>query len=317
MKWQKLGKLFDPNAHPAFADYLGFAQSPQALVFDDFVRIYFSIRKQSENGKYVSHIQYIDMDKEFTSIINTSRHEVISVGALGCYDEHGIFPINVLRYGSKIYAYLSGWSRRVSVSVETGIGLAYSIDDGCTFQRAGPGPVMTSSLFEPYLVVDGFVRHYDGIFHMWYIYGTDWIKIRPDAEAERTYKIGSAVSEDGINWEKEGRQIICDKIGNECQALPTVIEAEGLYHMIFAYRSTFDFRTDSAHAYRLGYAYSEDLIHWTRDDGKLGLELSEEGWDSEMVTYPHLFQCDDNVYLLYNGNAFGRYGFGLAKLVAI
>ena len=56
---------------------------------------------------------------------------------------------NVLKHENKIYAYLSGWSRRVSVSVETGIGLAMSYDDGKTFKRLGNGPVLTSSLSEP------------------------------------------------------------------------------------------------------------------------------------------------------------------------
>jgi 1-deoxy-D-xylulose 5-phosphate reductoisomerase len=32
---------------------------------------------------------------------------------------------------------------------------------------------------------------------------------------------------------------------------------------------------------------------------------------------PHLFKVDDQIFLLYNGNNFGRYGFGAAKLVSI
>ena len=28
-----------------------------------------------------------------------------------------------------------------------------------------------------------------------------------------------------------------------------------------------------------------------------------------------VFECDGDYYLLYNGNEFGRYGFGAAKLV--
>ena len=314
MKWEKLGKLFDPSEHELYEDYIGYAQSPQVLIFEDFVRIYFSIRKQSDNGKYISHIQYIDMDKKFTKILNVSNHEVIPIGDLGCYDEHGIFPINVLKHENKIYAYLSGWSRRVSVSVETGIGLAMSYDDGKTFKRLGNGPVLTSSLSEPYLVVDGFVKNYDGIFHMWYIYGTDWTQIDRKSEPERTYKIGHAISLDGINWKKELKQIIQDSIEYECQALPTVIKIKNRYHMYFAYRSTFDFRNNSNNAYRIGYAYSDDLTTWIRDDQNVGIELSEDGWDSQMMSYPHVFECDDNIYMLYNGNTFGKDGFGLARL---
>jgi len=314
MQWKKLGKIFDPVEHELFEDYIGYAQSPQVLIFDDFIRIYFSTRKQSENGKFISHVQYVDMNKQFTEVLNTSKHEIISVGELGCYDEHGIFPINILDYNNKIYAYLSGWSRRVSVSVETGIGLAMSCDLGETFQRVGNGPVLTSSLNEPYLVVDGFVKNYNGLFHMWYIYGTEWTQININDEPERTYKIGHATSNDGISWKKDLKQIIPDKINYECQALPTVIKIKNRYHMYFAYRSTFDFRKNSNNAYKIGYAYSDDLQNWIRDDENAGISLSKEGWDSEMMSYPHLFETDGQVYMLYNGNIFGKYGFGIAKL---
>jgi len=314
MKWGKLGKIFDPLAHELFDDYIGYAQSPQVLIFNDFIRIYFSIRKQSENGKFISHIQYVDMNKQFTKVLNTSRHEVIPVGDLGCYDEHGIFPINILDYDNKIYAYLSGWSRRVSVSVETGIGLAMSYDLGETFQRVGNGPVLSSSLSEPYLVVDGFVKNYDDLFHMWYIYGTEWTQKNINDQPERTYKIGHATSNDGISWKKDLKQIIPDNIDYECQALPTVIKIKDRYHMYFAYRSTFDFRKNSNNAYKIGYAYSDDLLNWIRDDENAGISLSEKGWDSQMMSYPHLFECDEQIYMLYNGNEFGKYGFGIARL---
>ena len=314
MKWKKLGKIFNPSEHRLYSEYIGYAQSPQTLVFNDFIRIYFSTRKKSKNGKFVSHIQYIDMDKNLKTIINVSDHEVIPVGVLGSYDEHGIFPINVLRHSGNIYAYLSGWSRRVSVSVETGIGLAMSYDDGKTFERLGNGPILTSSHKEPYLVVDGFVKYYNNLFHMWYIYGTEWTQLNLNSEPERTYKIGHATSNDGINWNKDSKQIISDSIKSECQALPSVIKINDRYHMYFAFRSTFDFRNNFNNAYRIGYAYSDDLHTWIRDDNNAGIQISEEGWDSEMMTYPHVFECDGNIFMLYNGNEFGKEGFGLAQL---
>ena len=52
MKWKKLGKIFDPAEYRLAKGGSKFAQSPQTLVFDDFVRIYFSTRqkdKKTEN----------------------------------------------------------------------------------------------------------------------------------------------------------------------------------------------------------------------------------------------------------------------------
>jgi len=315
MKWKKLGRIFDPTTNQLFDHYFEYAQSPQALIFDDFVRIYFSTREKDKTGKYLSYISFIDIKKNFKEIIDISRSKVIELGGLGCFDEHGIFPMNVVRDKDRILAYTTGWTRRVSVSVDAAIGFAISDDNGLTFRKMGEGPIVSASLHEPFLVGDAFVAIYGDTYHMWYIYGTKWVKSSKEVEADRVYKIGHATSADGVSWRKEGRQIITDKlIADECQALPTVICFNHKYHMLFCYRHATGFRKNRDRGYRIGYAYSEDLKEWIRDDDNVGIDLSEEGWDSDMMCYPHLFQCDGKIYLLYNGNEFGRCGFGLAVL---
>lgn len=319
MKWLKKGLIFDIEKNTLPDGCIGFAQSPQTLVFDNFVRIYFSTRKKDfVTGKYLSVIAYVDFDKSFNDILNRSSKNVIELGELGCFDEHGIFPINILRHRDKIWAYTCGWSRRVSVSVDTSTGLAFSDDEGITFKKIGLGPVLTSSLNEPFLVGDSFVQYYNGMFHMWYIFGKKWIPEMDKEPPARVYKIAHANSEDGIIWRKEERkQIISDSLNeDECQALPTVTKIGNRYHMFFCFREATDFRNNTKRGYRLGYAWSDDLISWKRDDENAGIGFSESGWDAEMMCYPHIFQCDGKVYLLYNGNEFGKYGFGIAELVS-
>lgn len=318
MKWRKVGRIFDPREHRLPQGCVEFAQSPQTLVFDDHVRVYFSTRQKNEaTGKFLSHIAFVDFDKDFGAIQRVSDTRVLPLGELGSFDEHGIFPINPLRHEGRIMAYTCGWSRRVSVSVETGIGLVVSDDEGETFSRRGlGGPLLGASLQEPFLVGDAFVRVFGGKFHMWYMFGTRWKHYEGSDVPERIYKIGHAVSDDGLQWEKqEGEAIIADSLpDDESQALPTVIEIAGRYHMYFCYRHSFDFRTNKNRGYRIGHAHSDDLLHWSRDDLNMGLELSALGWDSQMMCYPHVFACDGSIYMLYNGNEFGRAGFGLAVL---
>jgi hypothetical protein len=317
MQWKKLGKIFDPADFTLPNGCREFAQSPQALVFDDFVRVYFSTRSVDEsNGKYLSHVCFADFTKDFGTVIRVAEKPVITRGGLGCFDEHGIFPLNVLRHGDAIYGYTCGWSRRVSVSVETAIGLAISHDQGLSFQRIGEGPVLAASPQEPCLVGDGFVQVINGVFHMWYIFGTGWRQYAAGAAPDRTYKIAHATSADGVSWEKEeGRQIIADRLGEtECQALPTVVAIGTRHHMFFCYRQSDDFRTNSARGYRIGHAWSDDLVNWTRDDDTPGIAPTSGAWDADMLCYPHVFECEGRIYLMYNGNAFGRHGFGLAVL---
>ena len=110
--------------------------------------------------------------------------------------------------------------------------------------------------------------------------------------------------------------IIPDKLNSdECQALPTVIKVGNRYHMYFCYRQATGFRTDRQRGYRLGYAWSDDLVNWSRQDDEAGIDVTEGSWDSDMQCYPHLFNVDEKVYLLYNGNEFGKHGFGLAELI--
>jgi hypothetical protein len=84
--------------------------------------------------------------------------------------------------------------------------------------------------------------------------------------------------------------------------------------MYFCYRQAIGFRQDKNSAYRIGHAVSEDMQNWIRNDEYAGIDLSEDGWDSDMMCYPHVFRCEEKIYILYNGNEFGRFGFGLAVL---
>jgi len=315
MKWKKLGRIFSPQDYKLPNNCFDYAQSPQVISFDNFNRIYFSTREKDTKGKYLSHISFVDFDKHFENVLGISKHTVIGLGSLGCYDEHGIFPLNVLRERDRIVGFIGGWSRRMSVSVETSIGLAISEDEGQTFSRIGDGPVLTSSLKEPFLVGDPFVKKYNDVYHMWYIFGLKWINHYLETQPQRVYKIGHATSMDGVHWHKTNKKIISDNLNeNECQALPTVAYFNKEYHMFFCYREAFGFRQDKSSSYRIGYAHSTDLVIWNRNDDKVGIDVSEDGWDSEMLCYPNIFIQDEMVYLLYNGNEFGRHGFGLAVL---
>jgi len=315
MKWKKLGKIFDPTDHQLPHGCLDFAQSPQALVLADRVRVDFTTRNRDAGGKYLGQIAYVDFARNMREILDVCKHTVIELGGLGAFDEHGIFPMHVLDDGDRVLGFTTGLNRKASVAVDSAIGLAVSKDGGLTFQKHGTGPIMAASLNEPFLIADSFVMKVGGIYYMWYIFGTKWKSLSENDPPDRVYKIACATSTNAINWQRDGKLIIADRLGDdECQALPTVFRRDDLYHMYFCFRPCHGFRGKDHNSYRLGYAWSRDLTNWTRADAEAGMELSQDGWDSQMQCYPHVFACDDRVYMLYNGNEFGRFGFGLAEL---
>ena len=313
--WKKLGKVFTPQDVTGRPWLREFAQAPATLVFDRFVRVYFSCRPPADAaGQYVSYSAYVDLDRDdLFRIIDVSARPILDLGARGTFDEFGTYPVSVARRGDEVWAYYGGWTRCESVPFNVAIGLAVSRDRGASFERAGLGPVLSYTPDEPYVLSGPKVRCFGGRWYLWYIAGRKWKVVA--GRAEPVYTIRMASSNDGIAWVREGRDLIAPRIeADEAQASPDVFERDGKYHMFFCYRHSEGFRSRER-GYRIGYASSTDLRHWTRDDARAGIDVSRDGWDSEMVAYPHVFEVDGRTYMAYLGNEVGRHGFGLAELV--
>jgi predicted GH43/DUF377 family glycosyl hydrolase len=313
-KWEKLGKVFDPLDRKSENWMQQFAQSPSALIFDHYVRVYFCTRPEpTPDGQYLSYLSYVDLDrKNLQNIVNICQEPILSLGGFGAFDEFGTNPISVIRDGKMVRVYYAGWTRCESVPFNGAIGMAVSSDNGNSFERLGPGPVLSYSPDEPFLLGSPRIRKFGGTWYLWYVAGKEWLKV--DSKAEPVYKIRMATSDDGITWTKLGRDLIENKLGeHECQACADVLFHQGKYHMFYSYRSIQNYKSKEG-GYRIGYASSTDMIGWSRNDALAGMDVSTEGWDSEMVNYPHVFMLDGEIYMLYQGNEMGRTGFGLAKL---
>lgn len=313
-KWKKLGRVFNP-ADATGAPWLNeFAQAPATLVFDDFVRVYFSGRPHPDaSGQYCSYSGYVDLNRcNLLEVLRVSERPILPLGGTGEFDEFGTYPVSVARDGSDVVAYYAGWTRCESVPFDVAIGMATSSDNGQSFSKLGRGPILSYSVDEPFILSGPKIRRFGNQWQLWYIAGRKWIvsKGRP----EPVYKIRMATSSDGISWVKQNRDLIPSRLEeDEAQASPDVLFRQGRYHMFFCYRYSTNYRGYEK-GYRIGYAVSNDMLNWTRDDSKAGIEVSASGWDSEMISYPHVFELDGQTYMFYLGNQVGKHGFGLAQL---
>jgi hypothetical protein len=184
------------------------------------------------------------------------------------------------------------------------IGLAVR-EAGGDFQRVSPAPVLGRSAQDPFLTASPCVLVEDGRWRMWYVSGTGWSI--EDGRPRHHYNIRYAESPDGIRWTPTG--IVCIDYASASEyaiARPHVIKEGGRYRMWYSHRGT---------SYRIGYAESSDGLAWTRRDHETGIDVSPSGWDSGMVAYPCVFRADGRLFMLYNGNDYGRSGIGLASLV--
>lgn len=310
-KWIKKGLLFNPKEHktPEWMDT--FAQAPSVLIFENFVRVYFSCRpKPDEKGQYVSYSAFVDFDFDF-KIIKISEEPILKLGKLGCFDEFGTYPVSVIKIENEYYCYYAGWTRCESVPFNTAIGLAKS-NDAISFEKIGNGQLISYSIDEPFVISGPKIRKFNEKYYLFYIAGTEWIL--DNGKPEPIYKIRMAESNDGINFKKLNQQLIEDKLGiHEAQASPDVFFKNGKYHMFFCYRAGKEYR-GKQNGYRIGYAHSVDLINWVRNDDYAGIDVSENGWDNEMISYPHVFELNDAIHMFYLGNSVGKEGFGWATL---
>jgi hypothetical protein len=297
MKWNKLGKIFEFNS--INNDLLTHASNPLAMHLEDNIfRIFFSGRDKDNK----SSVGYADIDI-FTKVVKqVSNKTTFKYGEDNSFYSHGVSIGNIYTINKKDYILFMGWQIRDGMHWRGDIGrLLLENNDTLTLGQKDAFMVCDAedkiSLSYPWVMYD------EGIYKMWYGSTNDWTSTND----EMIHVIKYATSKDGENWNKHGLAIPF-KIG-EAQAFsrPTVIKDTNGYYMWFSYRS------GDGTKYRIGYAHSIDGLNWDRKKVS-GIGVSKNGWDSEMICYPFVFNHKGKRYMLYNGNDYGKTGFGLAVL---
>src|SRR6056297_374033 len=306
MKWKKLGRIFVPDARFFWMKSHASLPIPEFMEKDVY-KIYFSSRT-SENISYTGYI-IIDI-KAPDKILEISKSPVLSPGTPGAFDDSGAMASCLVQHGQKKYMYYIGWNLSVTVPFRNSIGLAIANKPDEKFVKAYEGPVLDRNIYDPYFVASTHIIKEDNRFRMWYLSCRGWTKDEKNNMIHH-YNIKYTDSEDGINWRMDNKTSIDFKNKYEYAiSTPRVIKDANIYKMWYSYRAG-----PKNQSYRIGYAESPNGIGWTRKDEQAGIDVSENGWDSEMICYPHIFDHKGKRYMLYNGNGYGKTGFGLAVLV--
>ena len=307
MKWIKKGHIFETNKQAEWM--FSHAQCPTPLVMEDRIRIYFAAKSESLRGLPT----FIDVEKDNPQkIIQVNKTPLLEMGKIGTFDEDGVTPSFVMKKNNKIYLYYGGWSRGLSVHYRNSTGVAISNDNGLTFKKYSAGPILTLNEFDHLSATAPWILQKDGKYIAIYSTGIDWIEI--NGHLEHTYLLTSAFSDDGIHWTPTGKNLIEPENDFMAYCKPTIIELDGTYHLWYSKRGSHNFRKPGDTAYRIGYAYSTDLENWTKDDANAGIDVSAEGWDSEMICYSYIVKVGNKYLMFYNGNGFSKTGFGYAEL---
>jgi len=281
MLWNKKGLIYCTDGKYDFNK--SHASVPTIYkVSEHILRIYFASR-DINNRTYISYIEVEADDPK--KILYIHNKPIIEPGKKGMFDDCGAMPSHAINVNNQVWMYYLGWNVRNTIAYHNSIGLALSKDGGITFEKFSEGPLFDRNYIEPYYSAAPYILRENKIWKMWYLSNTKWVEY--NGKNEPFYHIKYAESKNGIDWKREGKVAIDYKDENESGIVRAcVLKDHKTYKMWYSYRNLQNYRTDKNNSYRIGYAVSTNGIDWTRKDDESGIDVSEGGWDSEMIEYP-------------------------------
>lgn len=307
MKWKKHGVVWQPEGNRAWARSHATCPTPVWRA-DGTLRLYVQCR----DGNNVGRVGFVDVDPEDPRrVLQVARVPVLDIGKPGCFDDNGVFQTSVVRLDDgRLFMYYVGFELSYHIRYRLLTGLAVSEDDGDSFKRIKPTPILERSATEMHFRCGPFVLPATEArpFRMWYVAGGSWMDV--DGKPMPVYDLRYVESEDGVDWPSQGMVSLSMGDNEHGFGRPYVVEKEDGFQLFYSIRKI------RPNAYRMGYAESSDGINWERRDNELGLDVSLQGWDSESVEYAAVIESDGRTWMFYNGNDFGGAGFGVAELIS-
>jgi hypothetical protein len=299
--WNKVGMIFEPNI-------AGFTHGshPCAIHLKDDV---FIVAFTCRDSRQRSHIflSYATVSEE-RMLLTGNPKMALGYGEPGYFDCDGVISVCFVKHNDRYFLYYVGWQNLPDGLWICDTGRALLDTNELSLRREFLGPVLGRDKSNPLFAAATAFHIRENVWHTWYNSGIRWEKT--EQGWRHYYGIHHAQSNDGIDWTCDPG--LCIPFADEYEyafGRPSVYFHEGVYFMWFAHRATRDIPT-----YRIGFASSHDGLKWYRNDALAGIDVSSDGWDSEMICYPYVFEHRGSMYMLYNGNGYGRTGFGLAVL---
>ena len=302
-EWTKKGLIFD-GISKIIPDYDYVSLPTPIFLENNKLRIYFS----SRNKNNISSIFFLDLllDGYSYRILRVEAKPVLKPGKSGFFDDCGVTPSCVIKINGCYYLYYTGWNKQVTIPFQTYCGVAKLSDNLESADKLYLTPILDRSNEEPFSVGACFVSFSQekNQYLMWYESCTGYEEI--SSSHNFNFSINCASSSDGFNWNRENIKCLEPQREENIVARPFVLNEDNLYKMWFCNKADGQ--------YSISYAESLDGQFWSRRDNSLGLNVSQTGWDSDQVCYPYIFKHREKKYMLYNGNGYGKTGFGIAVL---
>ena len=249
MKWTKRGLLFDPGRHPLPDGCTEFAQSPQALVFDDFVRIYFSTRaprrrrpvpephrlrrRRQAAAARAAHVDRPGDAARRARVFRRARHLPDQRRPARRQDPRLHLRLEPPRVGAGGDRHRPGGQPRRGTHVRA------------RRPRPGDGADARASRFSSAIPSCSCTT---AVWHMWYIYGTSWVREpgRARAGAGLQDRPRDVRRRPGVAARRRADHRRTRSAPTSARRCRRCSQCDGRWHMYFCYRYATDFRDQSA-----------------------------------------------------------------------
>lgn len=301
MKWNKKGLIFSKDTFN-LDWYKKNSMVPTPYMRNGVLRLFVAMCDKDNYGR----AGYVDLNPDNPSeILGYSRKPVLDLGETGTFDEHGILPSSLIEEGGRLYMYYCSYQKQLTVPYNIYSGLAVSDDNGDSFKRVMNVPVLDRINNELHQRSAIEIMKCGKKYRIWYTANIGWID--NGIHIVPKYDIKCIESDRLDVWLGEPRPALELKDDEYGLTSPQVFFEDGIYKMVYSIRSI-------SKGYRMGYAESDDGIVFDRQDYKMDIDVSESGFDSEMICYGKLFRHNGKTYLFYCGNHYGMGGIGYAVM---
>lgn len=300
MNWEKVGQIYYPDSNSKFLKTHAANPTPVKLNDKGLYRVFFNGRDKNNR----SSVGYIDYDFDNLNRVSDESKLLLSYGGSESFYSHGISLGNYWRFDGHLNFGFMAWQIRGDEHWRGDIGV-FKLNDSLD-QTIGEPKLLLGvneedkiSLSYPFVIFD----KSENVYKMLYGSTTTW-----DAgNNEMIHTIKLTKTRDFKQWQFFGTVLNYQLGIKQAFSRPSLIKINNKFYCWFSYRS------GDGSKYKIGSAESDDLLNWKYIDSEL--KKSKFGWDSEMVCYPYVFKHKRQIYMLYNGNEFGKTGIGLAKLI--
>jgi hypothetical protein len=301
MKWENFGLLYKPESN--FDWMSSHATLPTVLQTDAHnFKIFYSTRDIS--GR--SHTTYVDLNflkwRPGILLKNKRKLPCFSPGLMGHFDDSGVQVSSFARTGKVLYAYYLGWTRKVNVPFSAEIGIAI-VDDCYNFKRVQKLPIYKKSELEPLTFGYPTIFRRNNTNFMYYDGIDEWNENNLD---DYKFDLRMAVMQKGT-WVYSDK-IVFDNNNYKSITRPSFIKLQNELIMIYSCNTYGKYQLQAA------YQSKSKKNLWIRKKNFI-FDSSSQEWDSEEQVFCNIFKYHKDYYMVYNGNNYGKTGFGISKLL--